>query len=133
MWRMGGSAPGWHPDPSGRWQVRWWDGAAWTEHVASQGRQGSDPAPGGAATADLVNRVVAAALGFVELEDTMPGAVPETTITPALWRDADSRPDILLLAKGHLESLEHQGSDPARAKALTYLKTALDSPPLMPR
>ncbi|HUY66846.1 MAG TPA: DUF2510 domain-containing protein [Acidimicrobiales bacterium] len=25
--------PGWHPDPSGSHQLRWWDGTRWTEHA----------------------------------------------------------------------------------------------------
>lgn len=33
----------WYPDPLGRHELRYWDGAAWTDHVASQGRQGVDP------------------------------------------------------------------------------------------
>lgn len=33
------SASGWHPDPFGRFEVRYWDGAQWTHHVATQGRQ----------------------------------------------------------------------------------------------
>src|SRR6476646_4551604 len=24
---------GWYPDPSGRYEMRYWDGLAWTEHV----------------------------------------------------------------------------------------------------
>ncbi|EED6225551.1 DUF2510 domain-containing protein, partial [Salmonella enterica subsp. enterica serovar Haifa] len=24
---------GWHPDPSGQFEQRYWDGATWTEHV----------------------------------------------------------------------------------------------------
>lgn len=32
------SAPaGWHPDPSGAAGLRWWDGAAWTEHTQQPG------------------------------------------------------------------------------------------------
>jgi uncharacterized protein YxjI len=38
--------PGWFPDPFGRHESRWWDGAKWTEHVASNGRQGVDPPVG---------------------------------------------------------------------------------------
>jgi hypothetical protein len=34
---------GWHPDPSGRHQHRYWDGSAWTEHVADNGVSGTDP------------------------------------------------------------------------------------------
>lgn len=35
--------PGWYADPSGRYELRYWDGAAWTEHVARQGQQYTDP------------------------------------------------------------------------------------------
>jgi uncharacterized protein YxjI len=40
-------APGWYPDPFGRHETRWWDGNQWTEHVASHGRQATDPPVGG--------------------------------------------------------------------------------------
>lgn len=36
---------GWHPDPSGRHELRYWDGR-WTEHAASRGQQFVDPLPG---------------------------------------------------------------------------------------
>ena len=34
---------GWYPDPSGRYELRYWDGTQWTEHVARQGQQFTDP------------------------------------------------------------------------------------------
>ncbi len=37
--------PGWFPDPTGRHDHRWWDGAAWTQHVADAGIAGLDPLP----------------------------------------------------------------------------------------
>lgn len=38
------SAPaGWHADPFGRFELRYFDGATWTEHVALQGTQSTDP------------------------------------------------------------------------------------------
>ncbi|MCU1389001.1 MAG: hypothetical protein JWL72_2339 [Ilumatobacteraceae bacterium] len=33
----------WHPDPVGRHQLRYWDGANWTEHVSDNGVAGVDP------------------------------------------------------------------------------------------
>lgn len=36
-------APDWYPDPYGRSELRYWDGAIWTDHVSSNGRQSSDP------------------------------------------------------------------------------------------
>lgn len=35
--------PAWAADPAGRHQLRWWDGARWTEHVSDAGVQGIDP------------------------------------------------------------------------------------------
>lgn len=38
-----GTPAGWHPDPTGQFEQRYWDGAQWTEHVAHQGQQGMSP------------------------------------------------------------------------------------------
>jgi hypothetical protein len=35
-------SPGWRPDPTGRYEQRYWSGTTWTEHVYSQGRSGYD-------------------------------------------------------------------------------------------
>jgi len=41
---MEGSVPaGWYPDPTGRHERRYWDGAAWTDHVVNGGTQSLDP------------------------------------------------------------------------------------------
>jgi len=40
--------PGWRPDPSGRYEYRYWDGHTWTAHVADNGVAGEDPLPGDA-------------------------------------------------------------------------------------
>ena len=37
------AAAGWHADPFGRFDHRYWDGARWTEHVATAGQQSVDP------------------------------------------------------------------------------------------
>lgn len=34
---------GWHPDPSGRFQHRYWSGTRWTEHVHNGTSQHVDP------------------------------------------------------------------------------------------
>ncbi|WP_421119010.1 DUF2510 domain-containing protein [Aquihabitans daechungensis] len=33
---------GWHPDPAGRHQYRWFDGSRWTEHVGDDGVASTD-------------------------------------------------------------------------------------------
>ncbi len=40
---MADSPAGWRPDPLGRHQLRYWDGARWTEHVGDSGVVGVDP------------------------------------------------------------------------------------------
>lgn len=39
-------AADWYPDPTGRHESRYWDGAVWTEHVSDSGRTSADPMPG---------------------------------------------------------------------------------------
>lgn len=34
---------GWYHDPAGRFELRYWDGSAWTEHVSRNGQQYTDP------------------------------------------------------------------------------------------
>jgi uncharacterized protein YxjI len=41
------SPAGWYADPLGRHEMRYFDGAQWTEHVSSHGRQSVDPPVGG--------------------------------------------------------------------------------------
>lgn len=39
-----GAAPaGWYADPSSRFELRYWDGNQWTEHVSRAGQQYTDP------------------------------------------------------------------------------------------
>jgi Protein of unknown function (DUF2510) len=38
-----GHAPGWFPDPLGRFDYRYWDGAQWSEHVSRDGQTYVDP------------------------------------------------------------------------------------------
>ena len=33
----------WHADPTGRHQLRYWDGSAWTNHISNEGAVGQDP------------------------------------------------------------------------------------------
>ena len=33
----------WYPDPAGRFELRFWNGSAWTEHVSRNGQQSIDP------------------------------------------------------------------------------------------
>jgi len=37
--------PGWHPDPSGRFHYRWWDGTVWTSQVSLSGQHLIDTNP----------------------------------------------------------------------------------------
>ena len=39
------SPPAWHPDPSGRFHFRWWDGREWTSQVSSDGQHLIDTNP----------------------------------------------------------------------------------------
>jgi uncharacterized protein YxjI len=46
----------WYPDPSGRHELRYWDGERWTEHVSDHGRQSTDVSTGGPSHVPTVDR-----------------------------------------------------------------------------
>ncbi len=46
----------WYPDPSGRHELRYWDGERWTEHVSDHGRQSTDAPAGGVSHVPTVDR-----------------------------------------------------------------------------
>ena len=45
------SNAGWHPDPMGRHELRYFDGSSWTEHVADGGVTSTDPLQASAGSA----------------------------------------------------------------------------------
>lgn len=49
---MSETEPGWQPDPTGRFQHRYWDGHQWTEHVSNAGVASTDPYTAGDAGGD---------------------------------------------------------------------------------
>lgn len=61
----------WYPDPSGRHELRYWDGQIWTAHVSSHGRPSVDPVgdsgsvPVGSHTSDRVQHQIAGQAGVV--------------------------------------------------------------------
>ena len=56
---------GWFADPMGRHEMRYWDGAQWTEHVSSHGRQSTD-APTGQSHVPTVQRAPEKVTGDVQ-------------------------------------------------------------------
>lgn len=42
---QGSVAPGWYADPSGRHEIRWWDGVRWRDAVMDKGVRSDDPLP----------------------------------------------------------------------------------------
>jgi uncharacterized protein YxjI len=49
MEMMSTNPANWHPDPTGRHQMRYWNGEVWTEHVSTNGVAGVDPVEGSSA------------------------------------------------------------------------------------
>jgi hypothetical protein len=52
-------SPDWYPDPTGRHEMRYFDGATWTEHVANNGLSALDPIADGAPVAAVESTLTA--------------------------------------------------------------------------
>ncbi|MFM7270830.1 MAG: pentapeptide repeat-containing protein [Actinomycetes bacterium] len=75
-WRVNA---GWHADPNGRHEYRYFDGTIWTEHVADAGVVGADPTEGAVGTPPSVpappqRPARPGAAAFVPDEAIQPGA-----------------------------------------------------------
>ena len=77
----------WHPDPMGRFDHRYWDGIAWTEHVSKGGQQFVDPIPRveqGASTSESTGR--AGGYVVVDVETTGLSASQHRVVELAIVR-----------------------------------------------
>ena len=52
---MNAPTPGWHPDPTGRHEYRYWEGGAWTDDVSDGGATSVDPIDGASAPTAAVD------------------------------------------------------------------------------
>ena len=53
---MSSAAAAWHPDPTGRHQLRYWDGAQWSHHVSDNGVSSIDPVVAQGNLGDTIDR-----------------------------------------------------------------------------
>jgi uncharacterized protein (AIM24 family) len=88
------TAAAWLPDPSGKHELRYWNGDAWTEHVADDGVQATDPTPADAPApaTPAAAPATASAAGFAgtisgDLIDGRYGETSSTEPGPSLQND----------------------------------------------
>lgn len=116
---MAEHAAGWLNDPYGRYQQRYWDGAAWTAHVATNGVQQVDPM-GNSPVIPFVTPPTA-------YEAPPTGAAPQGFAAAADIDDPTSQaPDPLPARAGNTVTrfLDSMGDD-VRLRPLPSLRTAL--------
>jgi uncharacterized protein YxjI len=70
MTDSGSHGPNWYPDPMGRHEYRWFDGANWTDQVSSHGKQSTDPvsAPAAPTVSDVKDKRITQGLARAGVE-----------------------------------------------------------------
>lgn len=77
-------ASDWYPDPTGRHQLRYWDGQSWTSYVADAGVQAEDPMPEPGETAEQAGQQAGVQAAESEQPVQQPATVyPGTPTQPA--------------------------------------------------
>jgi hypothetical protein len=88
---------GWHPDPMGRHEHRYWDGTQWTDNVSDQGQMSMDPvmaAPQAVSAPAEPSRVDLPAIDPSQIRVTgaMPAITPQQQEPPATGAPATPEP-----------------------------------------
>jgi len=120
---------GWHPDPSGRHRLRYWDGTQWTAYVSDTGETAMDPIPGAGAGstagAEVESRVETGPEPETGVEA---GPEPVTAAAPALGAPPPSveAPNPGLIGP-HADwgTTVPTGANPAMMRAIGGLSAAL--------
>jgi uncharacterized protein YxjI len=81
---MSSTPANWYPDPMGRYQVRYWDGTNWTEHVSTNGATALDPIH---PVAPQANEAVPASTAV----DPTPAAQPSDQVNQFVQPDAQQQ------------------------------------------
>ena len=122
----------WYPDPMGRHQYRYWDGAQWTQHVADDGVVAIDePAEaqlqGERELAGQVNRPATR-----EPPAEVAGSATQTDVTELATQAGVAGPVPRVDVKATIKALAHGGSSSARDKAAQALGAAGDQRAVKP-
>jgi hypothetical protein len=98
----GAPKPDWYPDPSGRFEFRYWDGETWTGHVSQGGESSWDPPPGSEDTATTAEGDTPAATEAYTPEQAEPtpepdpdwsaGSGAETPVVADEWAPQEASP-----------------------------------------
>ncbi len=117
---------GWHRDPSGRHELRFWDGHRWTEHVLDEGIPGLDhptrsgrPAADSAPTPTPAPPTPVAPTRMIDLaaeadaDDALASTSPDTDAGPGTGTDTDAGID----PDSDADVLAATSRDPQRADA----------------
>jgi Domain of unknown function (DUF4328)/Protein of unknown function (DUF2510) len=129
-----GTPANWYPDPSGRHQLRYWDGARWTENVSDAGVVGRDQLPPVAPTG-----VAPAPGGWVQQQPAQPlkGLATALTIllgltmvaavatSAALFARASLLDDVFSVSLDELEDADAAAASTAVLFILLFVATGI--------
>jgi Protein of unknown function (DUF2510) len=108
---------GWHADPTGRFQCRYWDGATWTDQASSDGEVTSDPL---FAPPISTSAAHAADSPFTWRAAPLDGRGPRATRIEHLERILEALEDVV----ARLEALERTVANRAALDLITELAKA---------
>lgn len=89
--------PGWHPDPAGRFDSRYWDGHGWTRAVMRDGQVDTDPAD---VPADAGPQATIRESAEPTLEGPVPALSASDRFTSLAPEEAQSRVSQMLVVAG---------------------------------